>query len=224
MSDQHPIPTSPGGRAPAGGADALERLDGVVAELRALAQVDWAAIATQHSTDLVRRLEQIQRTTTAIQADVLAAAESSGMWALDGQRNFDTWLSHTTGTSRGTAGKAARLSKSLTDDLPRTRKALAEGAISSDHARIISQRCAKTPKQRAKLSDPRQGEGYLVEQAKLMDATKFSRFAKTWAIESDPRAADRQWRKESAKEELSFTSSGDGYYISGFFNQVHGAL
>lgn len=202
----------------------LQLLSRVSRDLKSLTSTDWSALVAANSKEAIRLLEQIARTTTAVQADVLAATEASGMWALDGQKNFNTWITNQTGTTRGTAGKAVRLSKSLQGDLPATRKALAEGEISSDHAQIIARRCTKTNKHKEKLADPERGEAFLLEQAKQMDATKFAKVAKSWAIETDPKAADRQWRKESAKEEVTLVSSEDGYFLSGRLNSVSGAI
>src|SRR5699024_9331524 len=202
----------------------LQKLRAISGGLRALAATDWSAAVSGSARDLVRELEQIMRTTTAIQADVLAAAETSGKWALDGQRNFDSWVSSQTGTTRGTAGRAAKLSKTLQDDLPATRKALAEGSISSDHAQIIARRCTQTDKHRKRLADPRQGEQFLIDHAKQMDARQFSKVANAGAIESGPKAAERQWRQESAKEEFTRAPVEDGFHLAGWLNPVNGAL
>jgi len=224
-SPPSPTPPSAGNaeRAPGPGVE-LQKLRAISGGLRELAATDWSAAVSGSARDLVRELEQIMRTTTAIQADVLAAAETSGKWALDGQRNFDSWVTSQTGSTRGTAGKAVRLSKSLQDDLPATRQALAQGTISSDHAQIIAQRCTKTDKQLEKLADPERGEEYLLRQAQEMDATKFAKVANSWAIETDPEAADRRWRKETAKEEVSLAPTTDGYTLYGWLNPASGAL
>ena len=204
--------------------DPLSRLLAVNEELKALAAVDWAAHVDANAKEAVQGLEQIFRSTTAIQVSILGAAETSGQWALDGQSTFDSWVSSQTGTTRGTAGRAVKLSKTLQDDLPATRKALAEGSISSDHAQIIARRCTKTDKHRKRLADPRQGETFLIDNAKQMDAGKFAKVADAWAIESDPKAAERQWRQESAKEEFILAPVEDGYHLAGWLNSVNGAL
>ncbi len=204
--------------------DPLSRLLAVNEELKALAAVDWAAHVDANAKEAVQGLEQIFRSTTAIQVSILGAAETSGKWALDGQSTFDSWVSSQTGTTRGTAGRAVKLSKTLQDDLPATRKALAEGSISSDHAQIIARRCTKTDKHRKRLADPRQGETFLIDNAKQMDAGKFAKVAHAWAIESDPKAAERQWRQESAKEEFILAPVEDGYHLAGWLNSVNGAL
>lgn len=176
------------------------------------------------SKEAIRALEQISRSVSAIQASVLTALKSDGGWAADGERTFDSWVTTQTGRTRRSAGQAVRLSESLNSDLPETKGALARGEISSEHAQILARQCARTEKQRDRLADPARGEGYLLEQAKEMDAGRFAKVARSWAIENDPKAADRQWRKESAKEELVLTPAEDGVHISGFLNPVRGAI
>src|SRR5699024_983960 len=229
--DDGELAASQGLRALESGDDAataaaapLNRLLAVNEELKALAAIDWAAHVDANAKEAVQGLEQIFRSATAIQVSVLGAAETSGKWALDGQRNFDSWVSSQTGTTRGTAGRAVQRSKTLQDDLPATRKALAEGSISSDHAQIIARRCTKTDKHRKRLADPRQGEQFLIDHAKQMDAGKFSKVANAWAIESDPKAAERQWRQESAKEEFTLAPVEDGFHLAGWLHPVNGAL
>lgn len=221
-----PIPFPLGDRS--GGlqasTDPVGRLAQLATELKELADTDWVTHLAAGAKEAVQVLEQIARSTAAIQAGVLAAAESSGKWALDGQRTFDTWVSTHTGTTRSTAGRAVKLSKSLDEDLPQTRKALADGSISSDHAQIIARRCTKTSKHRDRLSDPLHGENFLVDNAKRMDAGKFSKVAAAWAIETDPEGADRQWRQDVAKEEFNLLRTNEGYQISGWFTHVNGAL
>src|SRR5699024_11704496 len=114
----------------------LQKLRAISGGLRALAATDWSAAVSGSARDLVRELEQIMRTTTAIQADVLAAAETSGKWALDGQRNFDSWVTSQTGSTRGTAGKAGRRTKSCQDDLPDTSRSIVQDKIGTVHAQL----------------------------------------------------------------------------------------
>lgn len=211
------------GSARAGG-EPVAALGAIATQVKVLAEIDWAPLAAQNHKTLIHQLEQINRATTAIQAAVLASVRADGTWVADGQRDFHTWLSDHTGTTRRTTQRSIRLSQSLHEDLPETRKALAEGAISSDHAEIIAQRCAGTEQHKRMLADPTRGEASLVEQAKRMDATSFLKVAKEWSIKADPKHNDLAARHTRSKQELSVNASDDGYYFSGFFDPVSGAL
>src|SRR5699024_8746617 len=80
------------------------------------------------------------------------------------QRTIQSWMSSETGSSRNTAVKALGLAKSLHEDLPHTRKALAGGVISEDHAQVLARECTKSPALLERLADPERGERYLVDQ------------------------------------------------------------
>src|SRR5699024_6591195 len=122
---------------PAGGNDAssgqVERLLSAASVLKELAGVDWEA---GQAKAVVQAAEAITRSVTVIQANALNAAQASGTWTTDGQRTFDSWVTSHTGTTRATAGRAVKLSKSLQQVLPATRNALVEGTISTDHAQL----------------------------------------------------------------------------------------
>lgn len=206
------------------GADPVAALEAIAQGLKDLAEADWARLAAKNHKSLIQQLEQVSRATAAIQAAVLASVKAEGTWTADGQRDFYTWLSSHTGSTRRTTQRSIRLSESLHEDLPETRRALADGAISSDHAEIIAQRCAGTEQQKQLLAHPTLGEAALVEQAKLMDATKFTKVAKEWSIKADPKHNDQAARRTRSKQELSLNAHDDGYYLSGFFDHVSGAL
>lgn len=202
----------------------IARLVEASTEFKDLANLPWPDLAHEDARTALKALELVFRTATAIQARVLESVGSSGSWAEDGERSLDTWVTTNTGTTRSTASRSVRLAKSMKEDLPGTREALARGEISTDHARIISQRCTATEKQRERLADPEHGERLLLEKAKRMNAGQFSKFAATWAIETDPKAADRNYRREKSQQEFSLTPTEDGYRASGWFNLVNGAL
>src|SRR5690625_3294254 len=115
-----PVPTGgddafSGGQAGAAGATPVDKLLYAAQVLKDLAGVDWEA---EQAKAVVQAAEAITRSVTVIQANALNAAETSGTWTADGQRTFDSWVTSQTGTTRSTAGRAVKLSKSLQDDLP----------------------------------------------------------------------------------------------------------
>src|SRR5699024_6481277 len=103
-------------------------------------------------------------------------------------------------------------------------RALAGGVISEDHAQILARECTKSPALLERLADPERGEKYLVGQAQEVNATRFGKIAKSWAIETDPKGADRAWRTDAAKEDLILTPAEEGYRIRGWLTPANGAL
>lgn len=192
--------------------------------MKTLTRVEWSTEPSEHAREAVVILEQITRSASAIRVGVLAEVERSGSWSQDGQRTIEAWMSTRTGSSRSAAYKSVGLSKSLTGDLPGARDALARGLISEDHAQVLARECTTSDSLRDQLADPVRGEAYLLQQAMEMDATRFAKVAKGWAVEFDPAGADRSWRKDAAKEELTLTSTEQGCRINGWLTPANGAL
>jgi len=205
-------------------ARGLDVLRGAAGVLKSLVAVDWASEPAGDAKAAITVVEQALRALSSIQAGALAAVEGDGSWADSGQRTIQSWMASETGSSRNTALKALGLAKSLHEDLPQTRKALASGVISEDHAQVLARECTKSPALLDRLADPERGEGYLVDQARGVDATRFAKIAKSWAIETDPKGADRAWRTDAAKEDLILTPAAEGYRIRGWLTPANGAL
>src|SRR5690606_1502664 len=76
----------------------------------------------------------------------------------------------------------------------------------------------------AQLADPEIGEEFLVEQAKVLDAHRFSRLVRAWATRADPDAAARNWREDTAREEVSLSASLNRYQLRGWLSPANGQL
>src|SRR5690625_215303 len=201
----------------------VTELEELACGLQALTTVSWSRQDAAAVKEALAALERITRAASAIRLDALAEVDRAKSWQRDGQRTMEAWVASRTGSTRNNAFKAVGLSQTM-HDLPQTRKALAGGLISEDHAHVIARQCTKSDKLRKRLADPRSGEGFLLKQAGDMDATRFARVVKAWAVETDPKTADREWRKESAKEELTVVQTEDGCRIKGWFTPENGAL
>src|SRR5699024_4056401 len=132
---------------------------------------DWSSMPAGEAKAAVSVLEQASRHTSAIQSSVVARVASSGAWEGDGQRTMSGWMTSRTGSTRNSAFKAIELARTLEDELPSTKKALADGLITEDHAPVIARECTKSEALRNKLADPSEGEKYLVQKAQEVDAT-----------------------------------------------------
>src|SRR5690625_4471780 len=85
-------------------------------------------------------------------------------------------------------------------------------------------RFTKTEAQREQLLDEEMGEAFLVAQAAQMDVDVFTRVVKVWAVRTDPEAADRRWREQSAQRELFLSQVLDGTDVRGWLGQEEGQL
>lgn len=158
--------TTPSPPVPPMRPDPVGAIEGVAGQLKELLSVDWNGLPGEAANHALVALEGVNRAYTALQSEIIGAAEAEGVWAQDGHRSFVSWFSNNTGTARGSSSRAVKLSKSLRNDLPHTRHALAEGAITRDHAELIGRKCTQTEKHRQLLLDPECGEEFLIESAK----------------------------------------------------------
>src|SRR5699024_1612531 len=98
----------------------------------------------------------------------------------------------------------------------------AQGRVGVDHSNILVREVTRTTRMTEQLRDDQLGEGFLIEQATLLDARAFATVAKSWAITADPDAADRAWREEGAKEEVFLSPTMGGYHLHGFIGEANG--
>jgi len=217
----HP-PAVPGaGPAGAGGAVAAG-LTAAADQLDALTDLDLAALPSAQLLSAVDAAENLHRRLAALNARILTAAQTDGMWATTGARTFAAWYRARTGRHHTTAHKTVRDARRLREHLPATATALAAGTISADHATALTTHAASTPAVRERLSDPDLGEDFLLGHAASLDATEFTHLVKHWAYRADPAAADRAYREDSDKEQVTLSPTTGGYHLAGWLTTANG--
>lgn len=115
-----------------------------------------------------------------------------------------SWLRHRTGLPAGAASDVVRTARALRDDLPRTREALAQGDLTSQHARTIAQTVRKAadqikPEHVAEVSH--EVERVMLEVGRSVDAGSLSGFGQRVRQIVDPdgsladanRGHERRW-------------------------------
>src|SRR5699024_2577157 len=205
-------------------ADALAELADIRARLAGLAGLDWAGAPGQVLLDGLRGLGQLTRQLEAVRARVTAAAKTDASWALDGSKSLPTWLERHTGASIAACRRQVRTAVRLTQHLPATIEALAQGRVGVDHCTILVREVVRTTRMSEQLHSREIGEAFLLEQATQLDADAFAMVAKSWAIGADPDAADRAWRDEGAKEEVFLSPTMGGYHLHGFIGEANGRV
>lgn len=208
--------------SPAGVPDPVRQLTEVVGTLDSLTSTAWHEVSGQAAHDALDQLEQAARRLAAVRAQVLDVVDANGLWAVQGPRTYAAWLRQRTGSTASAASRQVREARALRDHLPLTRKALAAGTISADHAGVLVREAIRTTQLRTQLADPDLGEAFLVEQAAAMDAGTFTRLVRAWALAADPEAADRAWREAGTKEELTISPTTGGYHVNGWLDDVSG--
>ena len=205
-------------------ADPAAAVAGVTDTLSALTSVPWHDLPGQAVHDTLDELEQAARHLAALRAQVLAAVEANGLWALQGSRTFSAWLRQRTASTAGAASRQVREARALRDHLPLTRAALAEGRIGAHHAAVLVRETVRTQQLRTQLASENVGEAFLVEQAAAMDAGTFTQLVRAWTVAADPEGADRAWREAGSKEELTLSRTTDGFHLRGWLDEVSGQI
>ncbi|WP_454083290.1 DUF222 domain-containing protein [Georgenia sp. Marseille-Q6866] len=213
------------GRGPATGVvavDAVGELDTILACLTRLESMSWHEVDGHRLQEALGLVEQIERRLGGVRSAQLATIEANGLWALDGQRTFAAWLRTQTDATVQSASRQVRHARALRDLLPLSRAALAQGRISEEHVGVLVRGAITTNRLRIQLSDDQAGEAFLVDQAQAMDAGSFAKLVSHWAIAADPEAADRAWREDGAKEQLTLSRTMDGYHLNGWLDELSG--
>ncbi|MBD8062385.1 HNH endonuclease signature motif containing protein [Oceanitalea stevensii] len=200
----------------------MDALASVLESVSGLEGTRWHEVDGHRLQEALALVEQIERRLGGVRSAQLATIEANGLWALDGQRTFAAWLRTQTDATPAAASRQVRQARALRDLLPKARVALSEGRISEEHVGVLVRGALTTNRLRAQLSDSELGEGFLVEQAERMDAGSFAKLVGTWAIASDPEAADRAWREDGAKEQLTLSRTMDGYHLNGWLDELSG--
>ncbi|MPV89414.1 DUF222 domain-containing protein, partial [Georgenia ruanii] len=197
-------------------------LDQVGALLTDLNAVDLQALPSQALLDTVGRIETLQRQLEGLNAKALAAAEADGLWATTGARSFAAWYRNVSGRHTSTARRQVRQARVLRDRLPAAAKALAQGEIGPDHVAALVRHTTNSPLRRDQLGDEEMGEEFLVARARELDAADFLHIVKHWAVRTDPDAADRAWKDDGDRAELTIAETTGGYHLAGWLSKIDG--
>nr|WP_255475306.1 DUF222 domain-containing protein [Pseudactinotalea sp. HY158] len=87
---------------------------------------------------------------------------------------------------------------------------------------MLARDATRTQRLRDQLTDPDLGETFLLTHAQTLDADRFAKLVAAWAIRTDPEAADRAWREDTGKEELSLAPTTGGYHLTGWLTTTSG--
>lgn len=193
----------------------------------ARAQEAVASLAAAVHGDLSEALdhvERLRRLADAISAQVLPQVSSDGLWALDGQRSFATWVERRTTISSGEARRRLARGVALRDHLPIVRKAFARGELTAEHVDHIVHATTSSPQRLAMLAHPEIGESFLVDAARRLTASGMRTATRRWAAMADPEAEDRAFRAACARTEVSLARTTGGWHLRGWLDEERGTV
>jgi hypothetical protein len=134
---------------------------------RALDQVEGVPGLTD-PTRLIGEADRAIARLQALRLDLVRAADRAQVSAASGASGTAAWLASATRADTASASRDVKLAAALSDSLPATREALAQGTLSTAHAQVIATATDRLPES---LTDRERSsiESALVERAKLVD-------------------------------------------------------
>jgi hypothetical protein len=168
----------------------------------------------------------------ALELKLAAEADRRAVGDKVGATDTASWWSHETRQDRPAAKRRMRLAESLDRHAP-TAAALAEGAISAEHARVITECVDRLPDDLEDASIPERAEKHLLNEALDLDPKSLAILAKHVLTvvapeigeERDARALEREEREARANAWLTMCPDGKGSYRGKFsIPTVQGAM
>ncbi|MDN4162901.1 HNH endonuclease signature motif containing protein [Nocardioides abyssi] len=186
---------------------------------------------TEVSTALLEAT-RLRAQVEALELRLAAEADRRAVGDKVGATDTASWWGHETRQDRPAAKRRMRLAESLDRHAP-TASALAEGAISVDHARVITECVDKLPDDLEDPTVPERAEKHLLDEALDRDPKSLAILAKHVLTvvapeigeERDARALEREEREARANAWLTMGPDGRGSYRGKFsIPTLHGEM
>lgn len=214
------------GTAPAGPVarvGGVSALTGALEALREAADAVCAADTAALDVSVAAAAEDVLRGVgdrlAVVRARLLARIEDDGRWSASGSaRTFPEWVARRGGASVGSARRDVALGRALEREVPAARRAVESGAISLEHARVLSEVAATSDARRAALASdrPDRNEAHLLDAARRLGVDDFRRLVRRWAAAVDTAAHEAEHRAAIEREHLRLVRRRDGVDVVGF--------
>jgi hypothetical protein len=150
---------------------ALAEFDDLSEAIQLAAKVDFVAVSAAERTAAVVELQRLKARLAALESAAVSAFDAAMDWAPAGHRSAKVALRHRCRMHGGEAGAVVSLARALRS-MPGTELALADGAITVNHARRLA-RAASRPE----FAD---AEAFLLEKAGSLSFRDFQRAVAYW--------------------------------------------
>ncbi len=183
-------------------------------------------------TETLLEATRLRAQVEALELKLAAEADRRAVGDEVGATDTASWWGHETRQDKPAAKRRMRLAESLDRHAP-TAAALAEGAISTDHARVITDCIDRLPDDLDDPSIPERAEKHLLREALDLDPKSLAILAKHVLTvvapeigeERDARALEREEREARAKAWLTMSPDGKGSYRGKFsIPTLHGEM
>ncbi len=166
-----------------------------------LQQVEVAGLPRSGLELLIEQLSSLESSVAAVKLDAMAAIDALA----DGGADSST-VARTRGKASECRAKQSAKTASKLAAMPKTRKKLADGAITAEHAESAAEAAAK-------VEDPAKADDALAADAEKKPADLFAREARTWAEKNRPDSGDGERIRQRRNRHLRrFVSKDDGSF------------
>jgi hypothetical protein len=193
-----------------GGGGAIDALSRLHAALDDLLDLVPGAVCDADLPGLVEGLVLAGHRLHAAQLDAVGSFDAAGLAAATRHRTTTRWLEQRTRASTAQAHGLVRVARSIRDDLPATRDALAEGAVSAQHVAAIA-----AVVQKVGVEHARQAEPILLELARRSEPSVVRRAAAHLHATVNPEGAQASLDKVYARRGVTLSTVGDRAYLDG---------
>lgn len=188
---------------------------GVRFRLAELGEVLWAAKPAEDVLAVNAEIERLRSTLAFVQAEVATEIDASEAQKAEEYASSADYLTAVSGGRRGHGNRLLRTARALTGDRRTTGRALADAAISPEHAEVVVRVIDKLPVD-GELREA--AEKYLLRAAKHLNATELRTVGERLLEVLDPegtakrdeRALDKMERSAHLNRYLSIVEDGIG--------------
>lgn len=150
---------------------AMVELEDLSEAIGLAAKVDYAAVGSAERVAAVEELQRIKAQLTALESEVVGEFDAAMDWAPEAHRSAKVAMRHRCRMHGGEAASVVSLARALRR-MPGTALALADGAITANHARRLA-RASRRPE----FPD---AESFLLEKAASLSFRDFERAVAYW--------------------------------------------
>lgn len=196
-------------------------LDDAADALGLAAKVEYGAMAGAVLADSAVRVAELKAQLAALEAQIVAAYDTCGDWAVEGYRSVGAALTHRTRIRRAEINQTVALARSLRS-MPLVAEALGCGEISLCHARRLAEASVRDG-----FAD---AEELLCDHARTLSYAAFDKAVSYWEhlIDTDAAEHDAAYKEQRREFHASLTFDGmgrlDGWLDPIGFEEFHSAL
>lgn len=185
----------------------------------ALAELDLTVLTETEVTDAVVRAQRIRSMADAVCQRTAGALDVSQAWQADGARSPIAWITHSCRVPRSRASAAVSGARALRK-MPATEVAMSAGAITADHARLLSSAQRANPE--AFAAD---GEARLLGCAAVLSFSQFEIAVRYWRHRNAPDDVEDEANNRWLDRRLHCSRSFEGMVvIDALLDPITGAI